>query len=174
LILQLSRIESPLTMSLSAGSAPKPRDDLLREIESGAFEELSTQEILVWAIKTFHPRIALSCSFGAPEGMMLLDMLSRIEPGFRVFTLDTGRIPQATYDLMDRIRDRYDKQIEVLFPDSKAVEGSSAAGCGRWTLSGVTSRASTPGSRACAGTKGSRGLRSTKSSSTRRIPGSSR
>ncbi|HTF35529.1 MAG TPA: phosphoadenylyl-sulfate reductase [Myxococcota bacterium] len=96
--------------------------DLLRDIESGVFEALSTHELLVWALKTFHPRIALSCSFGAPEGMALFDMLSRIEPEFRVFTLDTGRLPQATYDLMDRIRDRYDKQIEVLFPDAKAVE----------------------------------------------------
>jgi len=110
-------------MALSASSPPKPSPDGLRqEIESGAFETLSTQELLIWALKTFHPRIALSCSFGAPEGMALLDMLSRIEPGFRVFTLDTGRIPQATYDLMDRIRDRYDKQIEVLFPDAKAVK----------------------------------------------------
>ncbi|HYB13106.1 MAG TPA: phosphoadenosine phosphosulfate reductase family protein, partial [Myxococcota bacterium] len=123
MILRRRPVVSIATMALSASSPPKPSPDGLRqEIESGAFETLSTQELLIWALKTFHPRIALSCSFGAPEGMALLDMLSRIEPGFRVFTLDTGRIPQATYDLMDRIRDRYDKQIEVLFPDAKAVK----------------------------------------------------
>jgi len=110
-------------MSLSPPSLPELSvDDLQRDIEAAAFESLSAQQLLGWALKRFHPRIALSCSFGAPEGMALLDMLSRLHPEFRVFTLDTGRIPQATYDLMDRVRDRYDKKIEVLFPDAKAVE----------------------------------------------------
>ncbi len=35
--------------------------------------------------------------------------------------LDTGRLPQATYDLIDRVRDRYDKAIEVLFPAAGEV-----------------------------------------------------
>ena len=100
-----------------------PATDLRREIEAGAFESLATPDLLRWALDQFHPRIALSCSFGAPEGMILLDMLSRLEPTSRVFTLDTGRIPQATYDLMDRVRDRYDRRIEVLFPEASAVEG---------------------------------------------------
>jgi len=89
---------------------------------SGALEPLSAEQILIWGIKNFHPRLALSASFGAPEGMALLDMMHRIEPASRVFVLDTGRIPQATYDLMDRVRDRYDKKIEVLFPASGDVE----------------------------------------------------
>ena len=48
--------------------------------------------------------------------MVLLDMMHRIEPASRVFVLDTGRLPQATHDLIDRVRDRYDKAIEVLSP----------------------------------------------------------
>jgi phosphoadenosine phosphosulfate reductase len=99
-----------------------PASDLKRDIEAGTFESLATPDLLRWALDRFHPRIALSCSFGAPEGMILLDMLSRIEPTARVFTLDTGRIPQATYDLMDRVRDRYDKRIETLFPEAGAVQ----------------------------------------------------
>jgi phosphoadenosine phosphosulfate reductase len=97
-------------------------DDILRQIESGAFESQSAEEILSWAIKNFHPRLALSASFGAPEGMALLHMMHGIEPTSRVFTLDTGRLPQATYDLIDRVRDRYDKPIEVLFPVAADVE----------------------------------------------------
>jgi thioredoxin-dependent adenylylsulfate APS reductase len=47
--------------------------------------------------------------------------MHRIEPASRVFTLDTGRLPQETYDLIDRVRDRYDKRVEVVFPEAEAV-----------------------------------------------------
>ncbi|HKJ23458.1 MAG TPA: phosphoadenylyl-sulfate reductase [Myxococcota bacterium] len=95
---------------------------VLRDIEAGRFEGWDPEKILTWAIKNFHPRLSLSCSFGAPEGLVLLDMMHRIEPTARVFVLDTGRIPQATYDLMDRVRDRYGKGPEVVFPRAESVE----------------------------------------------------
>ena len=97
-------------------------DKLLRFIESGEADSLSPQEILTWSLKNFQQRIALSCSFGAPEGLVLLDMMHRIDPASRVFVIDTGRLPQETHDLIDRVRDRYDKKVEVLFPRSDDVE----------------------------------------------------
>ncbi len=107
----------------SALHAPNlSRNQLLQTVRSGELEELGATESLTWAIENFHPRLALSCSFGAPEGMAVLDMMHRIEPTSRVFVLDTGRLPQATYDLMDRVRDRYDKKVEVLFPRAEDVE----------------------------------------------------
>lgn len=87
-----------------------------------AVESWTPQEILTWAIGKFHPRLSLSCSFGNPEGLVLLDMMHRIEPASRVYVLDTGRLPQATYDLIDRIRDRYDKRVEVVLPEPAAVQ----------------------------------------------------
>jgi thioredoxin-dependent adenylylsulfate APS reductase len=39
-----------------------------------------------------------------------------------VFTIDTGRLPQPTYDLIDRVRDRYDLQVEVYFPEPERVQ----------------------------------------------------
>jgi thioredoxin-dependent adenylylsulfate APS reductase len=97
-------------------------DKLLRFIESGEADSLSPQEILTWSLKNFQPRIALSCSFGAPEGLVLLDMMHRIDPAARVFVIDTGRLPQETHDLIDRVRERYDKPVEVVFPRSDDVE----------------------------------------------------
>ncbi len=94
----------------------------LQFISSGEAERLGGQEILRWALKNFSPRIALSCSFGAPEGLVLLDMMHRIDPASRVFVLDTGRMHQATYDLIDRVRDRYDKAVEVVFPRAEDLE----------------------------------------------------
>jgi phosphoadenosine phosphosulfate reductase len=96
---------------------------VLKEIEQTDFESLGAQEILSWAIKNYHPRIALSASFGGPEGMAVLHMMHAIEPTSRVCVLDTGRLPQATYDLMDRVRDRYGATIEVIFPRAADVEG---------------------------------------------------
>ncbi len=96
--------------------------DILEYIESGAAESSSPQEILTWGLENFADQIALSCSFGAPEGLVLLDMMHRIDPASRVFVLDTGRLPQATYDLIDRVRDRYAQTVEVIFPDADRVQ----------------------------------------------------
>jgi len=105
------------TMSAAAESPSS-----LRFIESGEAEPLSAQEILTWAIKNYTPNISLACGFGAPEGLVLLDMMQRIDPASRVFVIDTGRLPQETYDLIDRVRQRYDVQVELLFPRAEAVE----------------------------------------------------
>lgn len=98
-------------------------DEVLRVIQSGEAESWTAVEILRWSIGNFSPNLVLSCSFGAREGMVLLDLMHDIDPQPRVFTLDTGRIPQETYDLMDRVRDRYDVEIEVVFPRAEDVEG---------------------------------------------------
>ncbi len=95
---------------------------ILDDIRAGRLDGLGAEEILIWSIKNFHPRLALSCSFGNAEGLVLLDMMHRIEPASRVYVLDTGRLHQATYDLIDRVRERYDKAIEVVFPEAAAVQ----------------------------------------------------
>src|SRR3990170_3301720 len=85
------------------------------------FEKSKPEEVLRWALDTYHPRIALASSFGA-EDMVLIDMLSKIRSDARIFTLDTGRLPQETYDVMDAVRDKYGLKIEVYFPETKTVE----------------------------------------------------
>lgn len=85
-------------------------------------EKLKTpQEVLKWALDTLHPRIALASSFGA-EDVAVIDMMMKINPKARIFTLDTGRLNQETYDVMDEIRNKYNTNIEVMFPDSNEVE----------------------------------------------------
>jgi len=112
-----------MAMPATARASENPlNDEALKFIACGAAETLNAQEILTWGIKNFAPRIALSCSFGAPEGLVLLDMMHRIDPRSRVFVLDTGRLPQATYDLIDRVRERYDKPVEIVFPRAEDVE----------------------------------------------------
>ena len=84
---------------------------------------LSTAELLSWAFGKLHPRLALACSFQAEESV-LIDLIYQLRGAdFRLFTLDTGRLNQETYDCMDAIRARYGVEIEVFFPDYKQVEG---------------------------------------------------
>jgi thioredoxin-dependent adenylylsulfate APS reductase len=97
-------------------------DEVIRVIREDRMESQSPEEILTWAIKNFHPRLTLAASFGGPEGMVILDMMHNIDPTSRVFMLDTGRLHQATHDLVDRVRDRYDKRVEVVFPRGEDVQ----------------------------------------------------
>jgi len=60
-------------------------------------------------------------SLGA-EDMVLTDLIAQHFPGILMFTLDTGRLPEETYDLMQRIRQRYGVTIQAYFPESAAVE----------------------------------------------------
>lgn len=107
----------------TAESTGTPRD-LSALVESAREWSASASpvELLTWAVENLHPQLAVSCSFGNPEGLVLIDMLHRIEPAVRVYTLDTGRLPQPTYDLIDRVRDRYGITVEVIYPEAAAVE----------------------------------------------------
>ncbi len=84
------------------------------------FEGKPPQAVLEWAVERFNTRLALSSSFGA-EDVVLIDMLWRINPKARVFTLDTLRLPTETYTLMDQIRLRYGLELEVMYPDMERV-----------------------------------------------------
>ncbi|MBI4374232.1 MAG: phosphoadenylyl-sulfate reductase, partial [Deltaproteobacteria bacterium] len=84
-------------------------------------EEKSAEEVLKWSLQTYHPRIALASSFGA-EDVVLIDLLVKINPKARIFTLDTGRLNPETYDVMDRVRERYGIKLEVMFPKWDTVE----------------------------------------------------
>ncbi len=97
--------------------------DVFAEIDAGSMNSWSPEKLIEWGFEHFAPRIALSASFGSPEGMVILHLMHQVDPKrARVFTLDTGRLPQETYNLMDRVRDRYDMEIEVYFPRPERVE----------------------------------------------------
>ncbi|MFQ5699676.1 MAG: phosphoadenylyl-sulfate reductase [Myxococcota bacterium] len=107
---------------VSQQGSPVP-DPVLAEVRAGLLEKASAEEILEWGMDRFAPRMALSSSFGSPEGLVILDLMHRIDPSrTRVFTIDTGRLYQQTYDLIDRVRDRYQIEVEVFFPDPARVQ----------------------------------------------------
>ena len=87
-----------------------------------SMRDKSAAEILRWAIETYGERIALASSFGA-EDVAIIDMMSKIDRDkTRVFTLDTGRLNQETYDVMDEIRKKYGILVDVYCPDHHELE----------------------------------------------------
>lgn len=88
---------------------------------NGEFEKKSASEVLSWALSAFGNKISFASSFGA-EDVVLIDLLIKIDPKARIFTLDTGRLNEETYDVMDRIRRKYSISIEAYFPDTAKVE----------------------------------------------------
>ncbi|MDX8392003.1 MAG: phosphoadenylyl-sulfate reductase [Mariprofundaceae bacterium] len=66
-------------------------------------------------------KLIYPCALGS-EGVVQIDLICRHVPGIRIMTLDTGRLPQATYDLMQKLQDRYYIRLDVRFPDAQAVE----------------------------------------------------
>ena len=64
---------------------------------------------------------AFSTSFGA-EDMVLTDLIAKHAPWIEIFTLDTGRLPEETYRLMQETLNRYSLPIKIYFPEDLAVE----------------------------------------------------
>lgn len=79
------------------------------------------EEVLRWAADAFGTDVTCASSFGA-EDIVLIDLIARVAPGIRIFTLDTGRLHDETYLVMERVRARYGLEIETYFPDREAVE----------------------------------------------------
>ncbi len=85
------------------------------------FESRSAQEILQWAVDKYGESLGVACSFGV-EDMVLMDMISRTGGQFTLFTIDTGRLPEETYETADRARAKYGLEIKTYFPIGGVVE----------------------------------------------------
>jgi phosphoadenosine phosphosulfate reductase len=100
-------------------------EEVLDELEAGElsveFEGEEPQTLLEWAFERFSPRIAISTAFQI-DGSVLIDMAYAIDPNVKVFTVDTGRLPEETFELIERVGDRYPGlELEILSPDSQQV-----------------------------------------------------
>jgi len=96
---------------------------------------ISTDQVKAWAdtyrTQTPHSIIEfalsqfdnIAISFSGAEDVVLVDIASKIlGDQLQVFTLDTGRLHIETYQFLEKVRDHYGIQLEVMFPDSADVE----------------------------------------------------
>lgn len=109
----------------------------LQEIEraSGSLEGAQPQEVLRWAVDRYGEGVALSVSFGGAEGMVLLDMLSRITDKAWVYTLDTGFLFEETVRFRDEVMERYDLPFKVVTPELTVEEQVERHGPELWSCS---------------------------------------
>ncbi len=94
--------------------------------EATALGEATAQTLLEWVEQRLGARAAIASSFGA-EDMVLIDLARKHAPGVRVFTLDTGRLPPETYELIEVVRRRYGIEVETYFPERAQVEALESA-----------------------------------------------
>ena len=79
------------------------------------------EQVLQWAVETYAPRFAIVTSF-QKEGTILIDIAARLGLAPRVVTIDTGRLPAETLQMIDAVEKRYGLPIDVLKPAEAEVE----------------------------------------------------
>jgi phosphoadenosine phosphosulfate reductase len=68
-----------------------------------------------------HGRLVYANSLGA-EAMVLTDILWPGFPQIDVFSIDTGRLHEETYELIEKLQRRYQRRIRLVYPDATALE----------------------------------------------------
>jgi phosphoadenosine phosphosulfate reductase len=93
----------------------------LAEQYDSRFGKSDAESVLQFFIREFGDKLAFSSSLGA-EDQVLTHMIWTKHPETRIFTLDTGRLFQEAYELMDKTNKRYGRSIQVFFPSREDVE----------------------------------------------------
>lgn len=68
-----------------------------------------------------HGRVVYSNSLGA-EAMVLTDIIWTHAPQIDVFSIDTGRLYEETYELLEELQRRYRRTIRLVYPDATELE----------------------------------------------------
>ncbi len=81
----------------------------------------SAEDIIRAAAHEFGDRVNFASSLGE-EDQVITDMISKVAPQMEVFTLDTGRLFQETYELIAKTQNRYGLNFKIYYPDTQATE----------------------------------------------------
>ncbi len=96
---------------------PNEKIEQLRQSARG----LTPAEIIKLSFEEFEKRVNFASSLGE-EDQVITDMISKVAPAIEIFTLDTGRLHQETYDLLSKTQKRYKLSFKIYYPDTAAVE----------------------------------------------------
>jgi phosphoadenosine phosphosulfate reductase len=92
------------------------QESLIQEIESSSLPEA------IRKLTEFFPgKVVFSSSLGQ-EDQVITDIIFKNDLPVKVFTIDTGRLFNETYELLDRVTARYKKQVQIYFPEAADVE----------------------------------------------------
>ncbi|WP_269321896.1 phosphoadenylyl-sulfate reductase [Oceanobacillus salinisoli] len=80
------------------------------------YELRDFMEVIKWAYQAYKEKILYSCSFGA-EGIVLIDLISKVNPEAKIVFLDTNLHFKETYSLLDKVKKKYPKlNIKIVEP----------------------------------------------------------
>jgi thioredoxin-dependent adenylylsulfate APS reductase len=113
-------------VAATATTWPHGLEPQLDDPDLAHLDGLEAGRLLAWAIERYGRRFAVVTSFQA-EGMVVLDLARRIDPGVRVLTLDTGRLPEETYEVIEAVRTGLGLEVEVITPDPADVAAMVAS-----------------------------------------------
>ena len=108
------------------GGSRMSATELLDDLEAGElsveFEGEEPEAVLEWAIERFEDRLAISTAFQEGD-VALIDMAYRIDPKVVFFSIDTGRLPTETFELIETLRERYPGlALTLLSPDAPQLQ----------------------------------------------------
>ncbi|MES2499536.1 MAG: phosphoadenylyl-sulfate reductase [Pseudomonadota bacterium] len=103
----------------TANPATQPvlTDSLLANVNAKTADVLA----LLTAAASELNKVTFANSFGA-EDMVLTDIIEKNQLPIEIFSLDTGRLPVETYDLIAETERRYNTKLNIYFPQAQTVE----------------------------------------------------
>jgi phosphoadenosine phosphosulfate reductase len=93
----------------------------MSDISEKLAAKIEAVKAILTKISTDYESATLASSYGY-EDMVLMDLISKFAPEIEIFTLDTGRLPKETYDVMQEARTHYNNHVNVYFPEASDVE----------------------------------------------------
>ncbi len=84
-------------------------------------KNLSIEETLAFLANEFSEKVVFSTSFGQ-EDQVITALIATNELPIKIFTLDTGRLFQETYDVFHKTLKKYKVNIQTFYPETSQVE----------------------------------------------------
>lgn len=102
------------------GRIPENKHQYIEQLNK-QLQNHSAQEIVTAILHEFGAKVTFATSMGA-EDQIITSMIATKDKNANIFTLDTGRLFQETYDLMQVTNSKYRINIRIIFPDVEKVE----------------------------------------------------
>jgi len=83
--------------------------------------DMTAEQIIRLSHKEFGKSLVFASSLGE-EDQVITDLISKVSTDIEIFTLDTGRLFQETYELLSKTQKKYPMVFKVYYPDNEAVE----------------------------------------------------
>lgn len=81
----------------------------------------SAEQLLAWALSEYGTHAGIITSF-QDTGCAIVDMAQRVAPGLRIITIDTLRLHDETYRLIETIERKYGIHVERFYPNAQDID----------------------------------------------------